>query len=132
MSKYKTMQKTKLATAISSVLCMAASPAVVAQDDIEEVVVTGIRGSLQAALDVKRESSGVMDAISNEDIGKFPDTNLAESLQRITGVSINRVSGEGSEATIRGFSGSFNVVTLNGRMLPGADARPRFLVLTLT
>jgi len=126
MSKNKTMQKTKLATAISSVLCMAASPAVVAQDDIEEVVVTGIRGSLQAALDVKRESSGVMDAISNEDIGKFPDTNLAESLQRITGVSINRVSGEGSEATIRGFSGSFNVVTLNGRMLPGADARPRF------
>ena len=126
MSKYKTMQKTKLATAISSVLCMAASPAVVAQDDIEEVVVTGIRGSLQAALDVKRESSGVMDAISNEDIGKFPDTNLAESLQRITGVSINRVSGEGSEATIRGFSGSFNVVTLNGRMLPGADARPQF------
>ena len=126
MSKNKTMQKTKLATAISSVLCMAASPAVVAQDDIEEVVVTGIRGSLQAALDVKRESSGVMDAISNEDIGKFPDTNLAESLQRITGVSINRVSGEGSEATIRGFSGSFNVVTLNGRMLPGADARPTF------
>ena len=125
MSK-KTMQKTKLATAISSVLCMAASPAVVAQDDIEEVVVTGIRGSLQAALDVKRESSGVMDAISNEDIGKFPDTNLAESLQRITGVSINRVGGEGSEATIRGFSGAFNVITLNGRILPGADARPQF------
>jgi TonB-dependent receptor len=126
MSKNKTMQKTKLATAISTVLCMAASPAVVAQDDIEEVVVTGIRGSLQAALDVKRESSGVMDAISNEDIGKFPDTNLAESLQRITGVSINRVEGEGSEATIRGFSGSFNMVTLNGRQMPSADARPQF------
>ena len=88
---------------------------------IEEVVVTGIRGSLTAALDLKRETSGVMDAISAEDIGKFPDTNLAESLQRITGVSVNRVEGEGSEVTIRGFGGQFNLVTLNGRQLPAAD-----------
>ena len=127
MSKNNTiMRKTKLATAISAVLAVAASPVIAQDADIEEVVVTGIRGSLQAALDVKRESSGVMDAISNEDIGKFPDTNLAESLQRITGVSINRVDGEGAEATIRGFSGNFNVVTLNGRMMPGADARATF------
>lgn len=54
---------------------------------VEEVLVTGIRASLQRAMDVKRESGGVVDAISSEDIGKFPDTNLAESLQRITGVS---------------------------------------------
>jgi TonB-dependent receptor len=127
MSKNNTiMRKTKLATAISAVLAVAASPVIAQDADIEEVVVTGIRGSLQAALDIKRESSGVMDAISNEDIGKFPDTNLAESLQRITGVSINRVDGEGAEATIRGFSGNFNVVTLNGRQMPGADARVQF------
>jgi len=123
-----TAQKTKLATAISAALSIAAGPVSAQQggDAIEEVVVTGIRGSLQQALDIKRNSAGVVDAISAEDIGKFPDTNLAESLQRITGVSINRVNGEGSEVTIRGFSGDFNLVTLNGRMMPAADAQPAF------
>jgi TonB-dependent receptor len=85
---------------------------------IEEVVVTGIRSSLKRAMDVKRDSYGVVDAISAEDIGKFPDTNLAESLQRITGVSISRERGEGSEVTVRGFGASFNLVTLNGRQMP--------------
>lgn len=122
-------KKTKLAAAISTALSMsiAASPAIAQQaGPMEEVVAVGIRGSLQAALDQKRNSSGVVDAISAEDIGKFPDTNLAESLQRITGVSINRVNGEGSEVTIRGFSGDFNLVTVNGRMMPAADAQPAF------
>ncbi len=125
----KTFNKTELAIAISAALSIGASQASAQQasdDAIEEVVVTGIRGSLQAALDVKRNSTGVVDAISAEDIGKFPDTNLAESLQRITGVSINRVEGEGSEVTIRGFSGDFNLVTLNGRQMPAADARSVF------
>src|SRR6187551_44728 len=89
-------------------------------DQLEEVVVTGIRGSLQASMDLKRNASGVVDAISSEDIGKFPDTNLAESLQRITGVSIDRVNGEGSAITVRGFGPNFNLVTLNGRQLPAA------------
>src|SRR5690349_3689835 len=89
-------------------------------DQLEEVVVTGIRGSLQASMDIKRNASGVVDAISSEDIGKFPDTNLAESLQRITGVSIDRVNGEGSNITVRGFGPNFNLVTLNGRQLPAA------------
>ncbi|NEK79485.1 MAG: TonB-dependent receptor plug domain-containing protein, partial [Xanthomonas perforans] len=66
-------------------------------------------------------AQGVVDAISAEDIGKFPDTNLAESLQRITGVSINRVNGEGSQVSVRGFSGGFNLVTLNGRQLPASN-----------
>ena len=117
------MQKTKLAAAISAALSIVAGQASAQQtsDQVEEVVVTGIRGSLQQALDIKRDSTGVVDAISAEDIGKFPDTNLAESLQRITGVSVNRVEGEGSEVTIRGFGGQFNLVTLNGRQLPAAD-----------
>ena len=89
--------------------------------EIEEVVVTGIRGSMQASMNVKREAVGVVDAISAEDIGKFPDTNLAESLQRITGVSIDRVNGEGSRVTARGFGPGFNLVTLNGRAMPTAD-----------
>ncbi|RYY25473.1 MAG: TonB-dependent receptor [Sphingomonadales bacterium] len=83
-----------------------------------EIVVTGIRASLRAAMDIKRNSNGVVDSISAEDIGKFPDTNLAESLQRITGVSIDRSNGEGSTVTVRGFGPEFNLVTLNGRQMP--------------
>ncbi|MDT0595045.1 TonB-dependent receptor [Glaciecola petra] len=85
---------------------------------MEVISVTGIRGSLLRAMDTKREAVGVVDGISSEDIGKFPDTNLAESLQRITGVSIDRVNGEGSRVTVRGFGADFNLVTLNGRQLP--------------
>jgi TonB-dependent receptor len=92
-----------------------------AADELEEVVVTGIRGSLKQSMDIKRNATGVVDAISAEDIGKFPDTNLAESLQRITGVSIDRVNGEGSNVTVRGFGPNFNLVTLNGRQLPAAS-----------
>ena len=72
-------------------------------------------------MDIKREAHGVVDAISAEDIGKFPDTNLAESLQRITGISIERRDGEGAQITARGFGPEFNLVTLNGRQVPGAD-----------
>lgn len=86
----------------------------------DEIVVTGIRASLAASADIKREAQGVVDAISAEDIGKFPDTNLAESLQRITGVSIDRNNGEGSLVTVRGFGPEFNLVTVNGRQVPTA------------
>ncbi len=84
----------------------------------DDIVVTGIRASLREAIDIKRNGQGVVDAISAEDIGKFPDTNLAESLQRITGVSIDRSNGEGSTVTVRGFGPEYNLVTLNGRQLP--------------
>lgn len=84
----------------------------------DEIVVTGIRASLQQAQDIKRNAQGVVDAISAEDIGKFPDTNLAEALQRITGVSIDRQSGEGSTVTVRGFGPEFNLVVVNGRQMP--------------
>ncbi len=85
---------------------------------IEEVVVTGIRSSLKRAMDTKRDSAGVVDAITSEDIGDFPDTNLAEALQRVTGVSIDRQRGEGTTVTVRGFGADFNLVTLNGRQMP--------------
>ncbi|HEY5808818.1 MAG TPA: TonB-dependent receptor [Povalibacter sp.] len=88
---------------------------------LEEVVVTGLRGSLKASMETKRDAPGVVDAITAEDIGKFPDTNLAESLQRITGVSIDRRNGEGALVTARGFGPQFNLVTLNGRAMPGGD-----------
>lgn len=93
-----------------------------AGEELEEVVVTGLRGSLKASMDLKRDALGVVDAITSEDIGKFPDSNLSESLQRITGVSIDRRNGEGSQVTVRGFGGDYNLVTLNGRAMPAADA----------
>lgn len=90
-------------------------------EPLEEVVVTGLRASLKASMDIKRDAVGVVDAITAEDMGKFPDTNLAESLQRITGISIDRRNGEGAQVTARGFGPQFNLVTLNGRQIPGAD-----------
>ncbi len=93
-----------------------------AGEELETVVVTGLRGSLKASMETKRDAIGVVDAINSEDIGKFPDTNLAESLQRITGVSIDRRNGEGAQVTARGFGPQFNLVTLNGRQMPAADA----------
>ena len=84
-------------------------------EELEEVVVTGLRGSLKASMDTKREAIGVVDAINAEDIGKFPDTNLSEALQRITGISIDRRNGEGALVTARGFGPQYNMVTLNGR-----------------
>lgn len=85
---------------------------------MDQIVVSGIRASLRASQDIKRNALGVVDAISAEDIGKFPDTNLAESLQRISGVSIDRANGEGSSVTVRGFGPDFNLVLLNGRQMP--------------
>lgn len=86
-------------------------------DNYELILVKGIRGSMQRSVDVKHNSSGVVDAIAAEDIGKFPDSNLAESLQRITGVSIDRSEGEGQFVTVRGFGPQFNTVLTNGRRL---------------
>src|SRR2546423_238988 len=85
--------------------------------EIQEVVVTGLRHSLVSAETIKRESLGIVDAIAPEDIGKLPDANLAESLQRITGVSIDRSGGEGEFVTVRGFGPEFNTVLLNGRQI---------------
>lgn len=89
--------------------------------DLDTVVVVGIRGALESAMNLKRDGQGVVDGISAEDIGKFPDTNLAESLQRISGVSIDRTaSGEGSKVTVRGIGPDYNLVLLNGRQMPAA------------
>ena len=94
--------------------------------DLEIIQVTGIRGSLERSMDVKRDSTGIVDAISAEDMGKFPDTNLAESLQRITGVSIDRSGGEGSRVTVRGFGPANNLITINGRQLPNTTGDRTF------
>lgn len=80
----------------------------------DAIVVTGFRQSLQAALNVKKNSVAAVDAIVAEDIAKFPDQNLAESLQRIPGISIQRDAGEGRAITVRGLGAQFTRVRLNG------------------
>jgi iron complex outermembrane receptor protein len=84
---------------------------------VQEIVVTGTRASLDRALAVKKDTIGIVDAISAESIGKFPDQNVAESLQHVPGVSIDRSSGEGQYVTVRGFGPQFNTVLLNNRLL---------------
>ncbi|MGF7153857.1 TonB-dependent receptor [Novosphingobium gossypii] len=80
----------------------------------DEIVVTGFRKSLEAALNVKRESISAVDAVVAEDMAKFPDQNLAESLQRIPGISIQRDGGEGRAITVRGLGAQFTRVRVNG------------------
>jgi len=97
-----------------------------AASDLDRVVVTGIRGSLESSLHLKRDATGIMDGIIAEDMGKFPDMNLAESLQRISGVSISRSSnGEGAQVTVRGVGPAFNLVLLNGRQMPNTISGSR-------
>jgi iron complex outermembrane recepter protein len=80
----------------------------------ETVVVTGFRQSLQQAIAVKRNETGIVDAISAEDIADFPDLNLAEALQRVPGVQIDRDGGEGRSINVRGLSSDFVRVQING------------------
>ena len=94
--------------------------------EIEVIEVKGIRGALGRAMDAKREADGVVDSISAEDIGKFPDSNLAESLQRISGVSIDRSGGEGQLITVRGFGPQFNTVLVNGRQMASENQSRAF------
>ena len=97
----------------------APAPAPADGPQLEEIVITGLRQSLINAESIKRDAFGVVDAITAEDIGKFPDTNLAEAVQRIPGVTIDRNNNEGSRVTVRGFGPEFNLITLNGRSMPG-------------
>ena len=107
----------KIAAAVSAILggCVGYIPHAWSAEPIEEVIVSGIRASLQRAQDIKREADGVVDAIAAEDLGKFPDTNIAEAMQRVPGVAIDRNGGEGQFVTIRGFGPAFNTVLVNGR-----------------
>jgi TonB-dependent receptor len=119
MQKTVTFKKKIIASAIASIAGF--SGMAFAQAEGDEIVITGIKASLQRAVDIKRDASGVVDAISSEDIGKMPDANLAESLQRITGISIDRTDGEGAKLTSRGFGPQYNLITLNGRQLSSAS-----------
>ncbi len=101
--------------AVGALLLGGAAFAQEAQDGaMETVLVTGYRASLEKSIDIKRSTAEMVDAISAEDIGKFPDSNLAESLQRLPGVAVDRDNGEGRTITVRGLNSNFTRVTLNG------------------
>ena len=133
----KTQLATSMALLMGSTLALPtyaqdAETATPAEGEVEVIQVSGIRGSMIRSMDLKRSSSGVVDAISAEELGKFPDTNLAEALQRITGVTISRSNGEGSQITVRGFGPEFNLVTLNGRQMPGTGFTRSFDLANLS
>ena len=106
-----------LALMATPALAQTATPAPQSQDDataLDDVVVTGFRGSLERALQNKRNSTAVVDSIVAEDIAKFPDNNLAESIQRVPGVAITRDGGEGRNISVRGLGEDFTRVRING------------------
>lgn len=119
------IRKTVLAALIADLLIGAAAQAQTqaqtqTSNDADagpSVVVSGIRASLSSSLNTKRLQDGVVDAVSAEDAGKFPDTNIAESLQRVTGVQIQRNGGEGRYISVRGLGPEFNNVLVNGRTM---------------
>ena len=100
-------------------------------DDTEIIEVRGLISSLKRAFSDKKEALIVSDGIAAEDLGKFPDQNVAESLQRITGVSIDRSGGEGQLISVRGFGPQFNLVTVNGRQMASERAGREFSFDTL-
>ncbi len=120
MQVQNTQKKTPV-TLLALSIGLALSGTALAQDagttnptDLDTVTVTGYRASVEKALDIKRGEAGVVDAIVAEDIGKFPDLNLAESLQRIPGVVITREAGEGRNISVRGLGPDFTRVRING------------------
>jgi len=108
----------------STVGAAALAPQVFAQDEnddmLEEVIVSGFRAAQAAALENKRSSTNSVESIIAEDIGKMPDLNLAESLQRSPGVAITREGGEGRQITVRGLGPQYTRVTLNGMEVPAS------------
>ena len=89
--------------------------------NVEVIQVRGIRASQEANLNAKRFSDSIVDVVTSEDIGKFPDKNVAESLSRITGVGVSREFGESEKITVRGASSATNRTLLNGQTVATAD-----------
>jgi iron complex outermembrane receptor protein len=117
-----------LASASIGTLLFAASaahaqtPAPAAAEAAEsEIVVTGIRGSLRQAIDAKRDLSVIADVVTAEDVGKFPDKNVAEALQRVPGIVVNREFGEGERVSLRGTAPNLTKTLLNGHSVATAD-----------
>ena len=120
-AKHSLMLSTALALGFAGPLFAQDTPATTGEEVGDYVVVTGIRKSLEEARSIKRNSSQFVDAIVADDIGKLPDTNVAESLARVSGVQVDRGIGEGSDISIRGLRQ--NVILFNGRQIVDATGR---------
>lgn len=120
------IRRNKVSEAISIVLlsasAMATSNTIAAEetkadDDLEVIEIRGIRSSIAKSLATKQDAKGFVDAINAEDVGKLPDANVAEALQRVTGVTIQRSRGEGDFVSLRGLGPDFVKGNINGRSL---------------
>jgi iron complex outermembrane receptor protein len=119
--QFMKVKQTPIATAVSLVLLGTAFAAQAQQADanapaqLEQVVVTGIRASLQSAATIKKNASAVVDAVSAEDVGKLPDSDVGQALGRIPGISVGRAFGQGASVSIRGSDPQMTYTTLNGQ-----------------
>jgi len=102
-----------------------AAPAAQEETQVDEIVVTGFRSSLQQALSIKRNEAGAVDAILAEDMADFPDQNLAEAIQRLPGVTIDRVNGQGTTISVRGLGSDFTRTRINGLEAQAANGGNR-------
>ncbi len=92
------------------------------ETELNEIVVTGLKASLEKSLDVKRNATVVLDSINSEELGRFPDADVADSLEHLPGITIDRTTGgEGQKVTVRGFGPQYNIVTWNNRILATDD-----------
>ena len=114
----RTQRSTLLAAAVTLALSGTTAPVFAAQstsgEQIEEIIVSGIRGSLRESLDTKREANAVVEAVTAEDLGEFPNTNVAEAMTQIPGVAIDRRFGQGERVSIDGTDPSLNLTYLDG------------------
>jgi iron complex outermembrane receptor protein len=117
-------RKTMMIASASLLAVAIAHPAAAAEaapNTVGELVVTGIRASQEASIETKRNANAVVDSITAEDVGKFPDKNVAEALQRVPGVVINREFGEGERVSVRGTAPNLTRTLLDGHGLATAD-----------
>jgi len=108
-----------VAAAVAALLAGGAAHAQEAatSDSLEEVVVTGIRHSIEASIAAKRESTSIVEVVSAEDIGKLPDTSIADSIARLPGLAAQRIEGRPAAISIRGLGEDYAGALLNGRQV---------------
>jgi iron complex outermembrane recepter protein len=122
MAYKRNLLSAALASTLMAMASGALAQAVVTDDEDEEdarrldgIIVTGIRGSIESAIETKQESTSIVEAVAAEDIGKLPDQSIADSIARLPGLTAQRDRGRSTEINVRGLSGDFSSATLNGR-----------------
>jgi len=110
--------------AAAEVTAAAAAPSreTTKKEELQEVVVYGMKANLEKSLDVKKLAPVVLDSINSTELGRFPDADVADSLAHLPGITIDRTTGgEGQKITVRGLTSQYNIVTLNNRILASDD-----------